>query len=90
MQARNLVWRDLSAEQLGSIRHPHPKKGLTGRDLLVKYLAIGDPSSPRNAITLDLYVHTLQFGQVRARMASCEVALRVCMARHCMESRLDA
>jgi hypothetical protein len=64
-QARNLVWRDLSAEQLASIRSPHPKKGLTARDLLARFLGISDPSSPKNAISLDLYVHTLQFGQVR-------------------------
>ncbi|KAG2437565.1 hypothetical protein HYH02_011207 [Chlamydomonas schloesseri] len=61
--AKNLVWRDLSSAQLESIRHPHPKKGLTGRDLLAKYTGLADyQTNPKTAIHLDLYVHTLQFG----------------------------
>ncbi|PNW81692.1 hypothetical protein CHLRE_06g256450v5 [Chlamydomonas reinhardtii] len=61
--ARNLVWKDLSSAQLESIRHPHPKKGLTGRDLLAKYTGLNDyQTNPKTAIHLDLYVHTLQFG----------------------------
>lgn len=63
LQARNLVWKDLSSAQLESIRHPHPKKGLTGRDLLAKYTGLNDyQTNPKTAIHLDLYVHTLQFG----------------------------
>lgn len=63
-QARNLTWRDLSEQQLQSIRHPHPKKGLTGRDLLASFTGTSDhASSPRSAIALDLYVHTLQQGE---------------------------
>lgn len=58
-----MIWKDLSAEQLENIRHPHPKKGFTGRDLLAKFLGISDPSNPKDAINLDLYVHTLQFGE---------------------------
>ncbi|KXZ53860.1 hypothetical protein GPECTOR_6g778 [Gonium pectorale] len=61
--ARNLVWKDLTAQQLASIRSPHPKKGLTGRDLLAKYSGLSDyQQNPKTAIHLDLYVHTLQFG----------------------------
>lgn len=63
VQARNLVWKDLSAQQLEAIRHPHPKKGLTGRDLLAKYVGLKDyTNDPKEAVHLDLYVHTLQFG----------------------------
>lgn len=75
VQASNMVWRDLSAQQLENIRHPHPKEGLTGRDLLSQYVGITEAgwprgaaalqAEPKNAINLDLYVHTLQFGQVR-------------------------
>lgn len=61
--ARNLVWQDLGAEHLESIRHPHPKKGLTGRDLLAKFSGISDPKNTKSAITLDLYVHALQYAQ---------------------------
>lgn len=61
--ARNLVWQDLGEEDLESIRHPHPKRGLTGRDLLAKYLKIDEPKNPKNAISLDLYVHVLQYAQ---------------------------
>ncbi len=62
-QARNLVWKDLSAQQLESIRHPHPKKGLTGRDLLAKFTGLSDyQANPKSAIHLDLYVQVLQFG----------------------------
>jgi hypothetical protein len=61
--ANNLVWKDLSAEQLESIRHPHPKKGKTSRDLLAQFLGFADPSDPKSAISLDLYTHTLQFGE---------------------------
>lgn len=63
MQADNFIWKDLSQAQLLDIRHPHPKKGLTGRDLLAKHLGIVQPEGLRNSIDLDLYVHTLQFGE---------------------------
>ncbi len=66
-QAKNLVWRDLSAEQLENIRHPHPKKGQSGRDLLALYTGITNPNDDKSAITLDLYTQTLRFGEVRAR-----------------------
>lgn len=69
MQAKALVWHDLSAEQLENIRRPHPKKGLTSRDLLAKFIGIKDQNNPRTAISLDLYVHTLQFGQVPRNLA---------------------
>ncbi|MEW5297179.1 MAG: hypothetical protein WDW36_000404 [Sanguina aurantia] len=68
-----MVWRDLSHQQLENIRHPHPKQGLSGRDLLSQYVGITEAgwprgaaaiqAEPKNAINLDLYVHTLQFGQ---------------------------
>eukprot|EP00201_Polytomella_parva_P018872 CAMPEP_0175072598 /NCGR_PEP_ID=MMETSP0052_2-20121109/20011_1 /TAXON_ID=51329 ORGANISM="Polytomella parva, Strain SAG 63-3" /NCGR_SAMPLE_ID=MMETSP0052_2 /ASSEMBLY_ACC=CAM_ASM_000194 /LENGTH=283 /DNA_ID=CAMNT_0016340145 /DNA_START=65 /DNA_END=916 /DNA_ORIENTATION=+ len=61
--AKSYVWKDLSEQKLGNIRHPHPKKGFTGRDLLAQYNDIRDVKDPRNEIHLDLYVHTLQFGQ---------------------------
>lgn len=64
LQAKTLVWADLSAEQLESIRHPHPKKGLNGRDLLAKYLGLAPPHQPQQEFSLDLYVHTLQLAQV--------------------------
>ncbi|GFR43137.1 hypothetical protein Agub_g4154 [Astrephomene gubernaculifera] len=62
--ACNLVWRDLTAQQLENIRHPHPKKGLTGRDLLARYMDLTDyQRNPKTAIHLDLYIHTIQLGQ---------------------------
>ncbi len=64
LQAKNLVWADLSAEQLASLRAP--KKGSTARQLLAKYLDLTDLSQPTQAILLDLYVNTLQQGQVWA------------------------
>ncbi|GIL85896.1 hypothetical protein Vretimale_8967 [Volvox reticuliferus] len=62
--ARNLLWKDLTGQQLESIRHPHPKKGLTGRDLLAKYNGLTDYQQNRKtAIHLDVYINTLQFGE---------------------------
>lgn len=61
--AKNLVWRDLSSEQLEQIRHPHPKKGLSPRDLLASFQGITNQTQPKAAIVLDLYVHTLRFGE---------------------------
>ncbi|GIL64618.1 hypothetical protein Vafri_18511 [Volvox africanus] len=62
--ARNLLWKDLTSQQLESIRHPHPKKGLTGRDLLAKYNGLTDYQQNRKtAIHLDVYINALQFGE---------------------------
>lgn len=61
--AKTFVFKDLTAEQLESIKHPHPKKGQSSRDLLASYLNISDPNEPKQAISLDLYSHTLQFAQ---------------------------
>lgn len=58
-----MMWVDLSAADLASLRQAHPKAGLTPRDLLAKAMGLADPQNPRQAILLDLYVHTLQFGQ---------------------------
>jgi hypothetical protein len=57
------VWKDLTSKQLEAIRHPHPKKGFTGRDILASFTGLSDyQSNPQTAIHLDLYVATLQFG----------------------------
>ncbi len=59
-----MTWRDLRHEQLEDIRNPHPKKGLTGRDLLARFIGLEDhATNKQSAITLDLYVHALQFGE---------------------------
>lgn len=77
-QAKNLVWADLTEEQLGAIRNPHPRKGLTARELLARFLSITDPKSPLNAIILDLYVHTLQFGQASAAWTVADMPFDIC------------
>lgn len=78
-QAKNLVWADLSEEQLALIRNPHPKRGQSPRDLLAKFLGITDPQTPLNAISLDLYVHTLQFGQVSEFAHAWTPCMHACM-----------
>ena len=60
----SLLASDLMPEQLAAIRHPNPQKGLSGRDLLARFAGCDDGRDPRSALLLDLYVHTLQFGQV--------------------------
>jgi hypothetical protein len=62
MQAKALVWADLSADQLERLRSP--QKGASARELLAKFLGFTDPSSHTQAILLDMYTYTLQFGQV--------------------------
>ncbi|KAF5837883.1 flagellar C1a complex subunit C1a-32-domain-containing protein [Dunaliella salina] len=61
--AYNLVWRDLSSENLEMLRNPHMYKNTSPRDLLARLLGIREPQEPKSAILLDFYVHTLQFGQ---------------------------
>lgn len=65
VQARSLIWSDLSAEQLQSLRAAPGKKTLSPREQLAKFLGIKDPTAPRSAIELDLYMQTLKFGQVQ-------------------------
>ena len=64
-----MVWRDLSAEQLQQVRHPHPKKGVSGRQLLARFLGLNEQADAKQAIVLDMYVHTLRFGEVCAAHA---------------------
>ena len=65
-QAHSLVWMELSAEQIGELRSV---KAAGQRELLAKFLRLGEHAhSPKSAINLDLYAHTLQFGLVRACM----------------------
>mmetsp|Transcript_24263 Transcript_24263/g.66387 ORF Transcript_24263/g.66387 Transcript_24263/m.66387 type:complete len:277 (+) Transcript_24263:121-951(+) len=61
--AYNLIWRDLSSEQLEMLRNPHLYKNTSPRDLLARLLGIQNPQERKSAILLDFYVHTLQFGQ---------------------------
>ncbi len=61
-QAHSLVFSDLSAEQMSQLRNP--KKGLSARELLAKYMGLTDLTQSTQAILLDLYSYTLQFGQV--------------------------
>lgn len=72
-QAKSLLWQDLTSERLEQIRSPHPKKGLSGRDLLAQFTGLSSAkSNPKQAIVLDLYVNTLKFGEVcRSRCGSC-------------------
>lgn len=60
------MWRDLSAEQLAQLRTPNPlnKMAPSPRSLLAKLMGLHEPDTPKQAILLDFYVHTLQFGQV--------------------------
>lgn len=59
-----MLWADLSAEQIDSLRVPSTKKGASVRELLARFLGITDVDTPKNAINLDLYVFTLKHGQV--------------------------
>lgn len=59
-----LAFRDLSPEQMQQIRSPKLPQGLTVRDYLAQVAGPLDPDEePRDAILLDLYIQTLQFGQ---------------------------
>lgn len=86
-QAKSLLWHDLTSEQLEQIRSPHPKKGLSGRDLLAQFTGLSSAkSNPKQAIVLDLYVNTLKFGEV-CRSSSCAAAAA---AMHCKRNAADA
>lgn len=62
--ARSLVWKCISASQLNDIKHPHPKRNVTSRQLLAKALGLNNNSPDvKSDISLDLYTRTLQFGQ---------------------------
>lgn len=65
--AKNLIWRDLSSDQLAQIRSPDTASGLSSRELLAQYLGLHGTPSPlgdasRTSIGLDLYVSVLRFG----------------------------
>lgn len=65
--AKNLIWKDLSSEQLAQIRSQDASLGLSSRDLLAQILGLHATPSPlgdasRTSIGLDLYVSALRFG----------------------------
>ncbi|KAL6763783.1 central apparatus associated protein C1a-34 [Haematococcus lacustris] len=63
--AHSLVWADLSEEQIELLRNaPYIKNELSARDIVAKLSGLHE-EVPREAITLDLYMHTLQYGQER-------------------------
>ena len=70
LQAHNFVWKDLTSEHLDALRTPR-SRSLPPRHLLAKLMGIRNPNEPKDAILLDFYVHTLQFGQVCELLTGC-------------------
>lgn len=67
-QARNLIWADLSEDQIENIRTAPLMKRATVRELVARYLGLSERNTPKLDIILDLYELTLKFGQVILRL----------------------